>query len=170
MTWRASTTSDRAQLFVRHGVVHWLPVPHGVDWWDETWTLPIVRDATIATLPRIAFTNKAIRGDDVLLVSGLSFSGSSGSPVFTHRRESLTNHFSPSTMERPLPQLDVTYPKLIGIMSGHFRTKSVSGPEIPAMLRHGGLSYLTRSTAILELIRVARLTFRNPHPSDTLLG
>jgi hypothetical protein len=145
------------------------PRPHKRPWWDEAWTLPIARDATIAVLPEESFVNEAIPTEDVLLVSGLSFQGSSGSPVFTHQREEVvfTHPFerdSAGNVERRerLRQRNVDS-KIVGIMSGHL-------PIIEnEMLKHGGLSYLTRSTSILALIETARGTsFRNPHPCDAL--
>lgn len=108
-------------------------------WWDQQANIPIARMASIASTPERSFVNSAIRTADVVLVSGLSFSGSSGSPVFLHRKgiratPPLVADFVPAT--------------LIGIMSGH----SMEAGPLPEMLRHTGLSYLTRSTSILELL------------------
>jgi len=61
---------------------------------------------------------------------------------------------------RPVVTVDPQHvPSLvIGVMSGHF---SEPAPEQPASLRHGGLSYLTRSTSLHEVIQSARnLGFR----------
>ncbi len=108
-------------------------------WWDQQANVPIARMASIASTPERSFVNSAIRSDDVVLVSGLSFSGSSGSPVFLHRKgiratPPLVADFVPAT--------------LIGIMSGH----SMEAGSLPEMLRHTGLSYFTRSTSILDLL------------------
>jgi hypothetical protein len=90
-----------------------------------------------------------------MLVSGLSFSGSSGSPVFNHPKGS-----SPGGNV-----VDRSYvpSKIIGIMSGHFWENPDDPPE---MFRHSGLSYLTQSTAILALIAAARANgFKHPYNS-----
>lgn len=55
-------------------------------WWDTQANLPIARLGALASDPGRPFTNKAIRTTDVGLVSGLSFSGSSGSPLFLHQK------------------------------------------------------------------------------------
>jgi hypothetical protein len=108
-------------------------------WWDERATLPIARIATVASAPDTSFVNSAIQSKDIVLVSGLSFSGSSGSPVFLHRKGFRT--------EPPLYS-DFVPAKLLGIMSGH---RNEPGPT-PDMLQHTGLSYFTRSTSILDVL------------------
>ena len=109
-------------------------------WWDLTWNTAIARLANLASWPNLQFTNPGIPTNDVTLVSGLSFSGSSGSLVMLH--------------EKGLPPggdiVDSRYvpPTILGIMSGHWREFS----KEPEMFRHSGLSYYTRATAILELL------------------
>jgi hypothetical protein len=131
-------------------------------WWDQKWKLPIAREASIASLPDHPFENEGIRTSDVVLLSGLSFGGSSGSPVFTHRKHVVTN----AQMFDPwMGSVAVREPVLVGIMSGHFDVPN----ELPEMFRHSGLSYMTRSTAIVEMIGRARsLAFRNTRPFDGL--
>lgn len=117
------------------------PGQKNISWWDQKWNLPISRLACIASLPEMAFSNESIKTKDVTLVSGLSFSGSSGSPIISHEkheRAALPGAFD--TMLVP--------PKILGIMSGHWWEEN----EVPEMFRHSGLSYYTRSTSILELI------------------
>jgi hypothetical protein len=101
--------------------------------------------ATLASIPAVEFRNDAVKTTEVMLVSGLSFSGSSGSPVLNQRKGIP-------------PGGDINDPsyvpsKIIGIMSGHFWENPDDAPE---MFRHSGLSYLTKSTAILALIADAR--------------
>lgn len=112
-------------------------------WWDEGANRPIARLASIASDPDRSFVNAAIRTEDVTLVGGLSFSGSSGSPVFLHEKGIRVS--APLTGGGHVPA------QVIGIMSGHLRDKE---PEAE-LLRHSGLSYFTRSTSILELVRGA---------------
>jgi hypothetical protein len=97
-------------------------------WLDEQATLPIARMASIASTPERAFVNQGILTEDVVLVSGFSFSGSSGSLVFSHRKGL-----------RATPPLiaDFVPAKLVGIMSGH----RVEAGILPDMLDHTGLSY-----------------------------
>jgi hypothetical protein len=117
----------------------------GRPWWDQVAELPIARVATIASIPTTEFRNDAVKTTDVMLVSGLSFSGSSGSPVFNQPKG------FPSG--RTLEERSYVPSKIIGIMSGHFWENPDDPPE---MFRHSGLSYLTKSTAILTLIAAAR--------------
>ncbi|MCK6544186.1 hypothetical protein L6Q79_16075 [bacterium] len=107
------------------------------DWFDQKWNYPIARMATIASLPTIPFTHPAIKTSDVVLVSGYSFSGSSGSPII------LITDYS------KIPdRFKILYPKhtVIGIMSGHFQELE------PSIFNHSGLSYYTRANSIVELL------------------
>jgi len=113
--------------------------------WDESANLPIARLASIASAPDRSFVNSVIQktviqSGDIVLVNGLSFSGSSGSPVFLHRKG----------IRATLPLVaDFVPATVIGIMSGH---GTEPGP-LPEILQHTGLSYFTRSTSILELLK-----------------
>ncbi len=115
------------------------PESDGNPWWDERATLPIARMVTLASTPEHTFVNSQIKSEDVVLVSGLSFKGSSGSPVILHSKGIKVD-----------PPLNSWYvpAKIIGIMSGHWNE---SGP-VSSMLEHSGLSYFTRSTSILEML------------------
>ena len=55
-------------------------------WWDERFNIPIARTAWLAYPPDVPFEHPEIPTKDVSLVSGLSFAGSSGSPVFSHSK------------------------------------------------------------------------------------
>lgn len=109
-------------------------------WWDQQWTLGVARTVNIASVPGIPFSHHDVPTTDCMLVAGLSFSGASGSLVVLHEKSiqagpGLHNpHYVP--------------PKIIGIMSGHWWDAARS----PAMFQHSGLSYLTRSTAVLALL------------------
>jgi len=114
------------------------PGKDGKKWSDKKWNLPISRTVHIASWPRIAFTNDSIPTSDVLLVSGLSFSGSSGSPVISHQKG----------IAAALPGVSYVEPKILGIMSGHWWDEE---PK-EEMFHHSGLSYFTRVTSIHELL------------------
>jgi hypothetical protein len=109
-------------------------------WWDQRVNTPIARLGTLASPPGVPFSNESIPTGDVGLVSGLSFAGSSGSPLFLHQKgigpagHVVDSGYAPAC--------------IIGIMSGHWREPSVE----PAMLLHSGLSYFTRATAINALL------------------
>jgi hypothetical protein len=104
-------------------------------WWDQRATHPIARLATIASLPDAPFVNDAIKTADVTLVSGMSFSGSSGSPIILHLK-------ADTVWEQHRVK-----PRVLGIMSGHLQDRESLHP----MFQHTGLSYFTRSTSILQL-------------------
>ncbi len=116
------------------------PGASGKPWWDEQWELPIARVVNIASSPHLPFTNSAIKTANVTLVSGLSFSGSSGSPVVLHEKGVQVGH--------GLSGGNYIAPRVIGIMSGHWDDDDVT----PGSFRHSGLSYYTRSQAFLELM------------------
>lgn len=116
------------------------PGKDGKPWWDKKWALPIARTTHIASWPRVAFTHDSIPTSDVLLVSGLSFSGSSGSPVLLHEKG--------IKVGGGLIGGNYVEPKIIGIMSGHWWDEEPSS----GMFFHSGLSYLTRVTSIRELL------------------
>lgn len=110
-------------------------------WWDERWNTPIARLASLASPPARPYYNSSIRTADVGLVSGLSFTGSSGSPLFLHAK---------GMQNMSVANASYQAPKIIGLMSGHhWELEEESGPE---MFRHSGLSYYTRATAIREVI------------------
>lgn len=110
----------------------------GEPWWDTERNLPIGRLAGIASRPDVPFSNPQIRTADVTLVSGLSFRGSSGSPVLLHHK--------------PAPPIGApgtgSLPIVLGIMSGHWWDESIE----PSIFRHSGLSYFTRGTSIHALV------------------
>jgi hypothetical protein len=108
--------------------------------WDEYWQLAVARQCTIASHPALHFKNRSINRTHILLVSRMSFSGSSGSPVYV----------PPVGIAPGGGLLDPNYrgAKLIGAMSGHFREPGAT----PDIFEHTGLSYLTRSSAILDLL------------------
>lgn len=114
-------------------------------WWDTKWNLPIARSAVIASVPFLDFNNSGIKTKDVLLVSGMSFSGSSGSPVISKEVGFLAK--PPIKCGNHVPE------KVIGIMSGHWWAEA----DYPEIFKHSGLSYFTCSSSILHLIRTNNL-------------
>lgn len=144
--------------------------------WNTEYSTPISRFASIASHPAtyIPFSNNLFSGHDIVLVSGLSFFGSSGSPVISDQAGIGTDHpdlelgeskFIKTVPKRinctdkttyATPNVDYyfvdenfTSSKLVGIMTGHYNV------EVQSKLEHSGLSYFTRSTSIIEAMKKA---------------
>jgi len=109
-------------------------------WWDQHWNLGIARSVNIASHPGIPFTHADITTDNTTLVSGLSFSGSSGSVVMLHAKG--------IKLGEGIPGGNYIAAKVLGIMSGHWDDSSAQ----PPMFTHSGLSYFTRASSIIELL------------------
>lgn len=118
------------------------PGTRGVGWWDQRTNLPISRSSNLSSLPEMAFDHPHIPTLDAALVSGMSFSGSSGSPLFLHSKGIKLGHGLVGGNHVPL--------RVIGIMSGHWKEKQ----ENEDMFFHTGLSYYTRSTSMLDLMNL----------------
>jgi hypothetical protein len=99
--------------------------------YDVSANIPIARIGTISSRPDRSFENEYVKGE-VVLISGLSFQGSSGSPVFSHRKEL----FIEEGTRLPIRS------KLVGIIAGGIRGN----------LENTGLSYFVKSTEILKLL------------------
>jgi hypothetical protein len=114
-------------------------------WWDDDGNFPIARTGNIASNPKKSFRNSSIVTDEAVVFSGLSFSGSSGSPIFLHQKGIIIQG-----MPNQILVINDSYvpAKIIGIMSGHWWDVN----KEPNMFKHSGLSYYTKSTAIHELI------------------
>jgi hypothetical protein len=121
------------------------PGSGGRQWWDDVWNMPVARQCLLASVPRIPFTNQYVRTKDTILVSGLSFSGASGSPVFLPPRGLAPGGDIHDPNWRPV--------LLVGLMTGHFWEPDAT----PEMFKHTGLSYMTRSSSIWDLLRAAGL-------------
>lgn len=117
------------------------PGKDGKKWYDEDWNLPIARTVHLASWPKIPFNNSAIPTQHAALVSGLSFSGSSGSPVISHEKG-----FKVSGGLKGGGYVPAT---VLGLMSGHWWNEEPN----EGMFFHSGLSYFTQSTAIWELLK-----------------
>lgn len=118
------------------------PCDSGSKWYDTKFNFPIARLCTLSSIPEISFSNPAIKTNDVVLVTGFSFSGSSGSPVILHQKGIRVGE----SLEDP----NFVPPKIIGIMSGH---RNYTAPD-DSMLIHSGISYFTRSSSIHDLINL----------------
>ena len=160
-------------------ICHFIGFPYDssktIGWWDQKYNTPIARFASIASHPAsyTPFTHPEINVPDVVLVSGLSFAGSSGSPVVSETKGIGTDHpsiglpskFLQTTPKRTgpgrskalsSPNVDFHFvdknfvpSRIIGIMTGHCKR------GVQENLEHSGLSYFTRSTSIIRLMESA---------------
>jgi len=119
------------------------PGKTGRPWYDELWKLPIARTVNIASWPQEPFSNRSIPTSDVTLVAGLSFAGSSGSPLLFHEKGIHLTSDSAVQITGHIP------PMIIGIMSGHWWGDE---DQSNSMFFHSGLSYFTRSPTMLGLL------------------
>lgn len=93
--------------------ISFLGFPHGK--YDEEGNLPIASHGIFASLPHRSFKNQHIKSDDIILVDGRSFKGSSGSPVITFPRGLSIG----VDKGGPVNTGDYCPQKIVGIMSGH---------------------------------------------------
>ena len=135
----AAFIEEQARMMDQLSFVGFPGTAGGIPFWDQEWNLPVARQAIISSLPGRSYVHRGIGTGDAMLVSGLSFSGSSGSPVFFHEigeRSGFGTH-------EHVPD------RIVGIMSGHWWTDD----NVPEVFRqHSGFSYLTSSRSILALI------------------
>lgn len=134
--------------------VSFLGFPHGK--FDEDGNLPIAGHAIFASIPNRSFRNQHIKTDDIILVDGRSFKGSSGSPVITFPRGTSIR----VDVGGPCNTSDYCPQKIVGIMSGHLHQDGQWIPDLDVkredFLNHSGKSYFTRSTSILKLFDVLK--------------
>jgi len=119
-------------------------------WYDDVWELPIARKAEMASGPKKSFDKKGITSD-VTLVTGLSFGGSSGSPVIILPKGIQAISVKTSSAEGGTENFTYIPAKVVGIMSGHLDWVVVKAKE-DLLTPHSGLSYFTRSSTILEML------------------
>ena len=102
--------------------------------WDQTNQLPILRTATISSIPSVNYASSGQGPEPRVLVNGMSLGGSSGSPVFIQTKEGL---------------------KVLGMMGGHYPNIDLKGSwesDVSAEVvsgtvggSHSGLSYFIKS-------------------------
>jgi hypothetical protein len=133
---KLATATELDAKFVVGDAVSFIGYPGDGEsaWWDAERHFPISRPAWIASWPGASFSHRDIKTADTTLLSGLSFSGNSGSPVIAHA-------------------MAPEFTRVLGIMSGHYWERS---DDPRSLLRHSGLSYMTRATSIHALLERAR--------------
>lgn len=127
-----ATASDFEQKL---SVCDFVAFPGFPEWHDKSASRPILRAGTISSDPRFDYSYEPLVAGACVAYEAFSYNGSSGSPVF-------------AVQKGPKPGEGVLFPgfrelMLIGINAGHLKTSDKS---------HSGISYLYKSSAILELI------------------
>jgi hypothetical protein len=126
--------------------------------YDTRSKFPIARHAIIASPPDIPFSHDSIPTTGTVLVSGMSFHGSSGSPVVTPQMG--VPHGIMDFQVGNQKEESFRPARVIGIMTGKFSTN-----EIGADFTHAGLSYFTLSSCIAWVIQKAReADWKRPSP------
>ncbi len=127
-------------------------VGYPINLFDSKWKLPIARHAVIASVSEIDFSHEEIESKGIILVSGLSFGGGSGSPVFSSLRGLRIN------CDNGFVESDDYCPqKLLGVMTGHLQlqpeTEKYMTKKEKAFILHSGLSYFTNILSLIKLIK-----------------
>jgi hypothetical protein len=142
------TPSSHVEWFIPYGLLakaadfqsklsicDFLAFPGFPPWYDHIGDRPILRTGTVASDPRFEYSWTDSFKGQCLAYEAFSFGGSSGSPVF-------------AVQKGPKPGAGISFSgfrelMMIGINAGH----------LPAENRgHSGISYLYKSSAIVDLI------------------
>lgn len=126
-------------------ICDFLAFPGFPEWHDKSANRPILRTGTISSDPRFDYSYDDFVKGACIAYEAFSFSGSSGSPVF-------------AVQKGPKPGNGIIFPgfrelKLIGINAGHLKvTDRAYRDKENAVKAHSGISYLYKSSAILDVI------------------
>jgi len=118
-------------------VCDFVAFPGFPEWHDKRLNRPILRTGAVSSDPRYDYSWSSDYKGECIAYEAFSYSGSSGSPVV-------------AVQKGPKPGAGVSFPgfrdlKLIGINAGH----------LPAAKdTHSGISYMYKSSAILDIIEV----------------
>jgi hypothetical protein len=118
-------------------VCDFVAFPGFPDWYDKRNNTPILRTGALASDPRVDYSITKDFMGNCIAFEAFSYGGSSGSPVFAIQKG--------FPIGPGLSSGDDFYREilLIGINAGHFDTTSG---------QHSGISYLFKSSEIIELI------------------
>lgn len=126
-------------------ICDFLAFPGFPEWHDKSANRPILRTGTISSDPRFDYSYGDLVKGACIAYEAFSFSGSSGSPVF-------------AVQKGPKPGHGIDFPgfrelKLVGINAGHLKvTERAYRDKENAANVHSGISYLYKSSAILDII------------------
>ena len=126
--------ATRSDFESKFSICDFVAFPGYPEWYDKVQQLPILRTGTISSDPRYDYSKSQYLGECVAY-EAFSYGGSSGSPVF-------------AVQTGPKPGAGLSFPgfrelKLIGINTGHLPASDGT---------HSGISYLYKSSAILDII------------------
>lgn len=121
-------------------VCDFLAFPGFPAWHDKVQRRPILRTGTISSDPRYDYSPSSSYAGECVAYEAFSYGGSSGSPVF-------------AVQTGPRPGKGISFPgfrelKLIGINAGHLPAENNT---------HSGISYMYKSSAIIDMIDSAQL-------------
>lgn len=124
-------------------VCDFVAFPGFPEWYDKRQNRPILRTGTISSDPRYPYSNSSSYKGERLAYEAFSYGGASGSPVFA--------------LQKGLkPGKGISFPgfrdvKVVGINAGHLNEDSGKG-------QHSGISYLYKSSAILDVLNAGSTT------------
>ena len=127
--------ASREKLDSKLSVCDFVAFPGYPPWYDRLNSRPILRTGTISSDPRFDYSHSGAYDGECIAYEAFSFGGSSGSPVF-------------AVQKGPRPGAGITFPgfrelMMIGINAGHL----LGDQGI-----HSGISYMYKSSAILDII------------------
>lgn len=128
--------ADENKIKTELEVGDFVAFPSFQEWHDKESKRPILRLGTLASDPRYNYSNSRDINGDCMLYEAFSYEGSSGSPVFALQR-GLLGDVTTTGARKCI---------MIGINAGHLKTTD-------QFQYHSGLSYLYKSSKILELIQ-----------------
>lgn len=133
-----SLLADKEWINTKLSVCDYIAYPGYPEWFDKRNNTPIFRMGTIASDPRLEYSNY----EDTPLASkiayeGFSSWGASGSPVFAVQKG------FPVAGDIEVPPDFYREVKVIGVNAGHFGSRDTG---------HSGISYFFKSSAIIDLI------------------
>ena len=127
--------ANKEDFKARISICDFVAFPGFPEWHDRGQNRPILRTGSISSDPRYDYSWSEKYHGECMAYEAFSYGGSSGSPVF-------------AVQKGPRPGVGISFPgfrdlKLVGINAGHLRAAKDS---------HSGISYMFKSSAILETI------------------
>ncbi|MEQ1650868.1 MAG: serine protease [Hyphomicrobium sp.] len=118
-----------------------LAFPGYPPWFDQNGQRPIIRGGTVASDPRSDYRSAGMQEARRMAYEAFSFGGSSGSPVFALAKGLRLGGGLQGGYFRDI--------KLVGINGGHLQNSTYGEHQ------HSGISYLFKSTVILDCLQAA---------------
>lgn len=127
--------ATKEDIETKISICDFVSFPGFPDWYDKRGARPIIRTGTISSDPRFDYSSSEEYQGECIAYEAFSYGGSSGSPIF-------------AVQKGPKPGSGISFPgfrelKMIGINAGHLPA---------AMGTHSGISYMYKSSAILNIV------------------